>query len=52
MKTFVPHLLQHAMKPLGLLLRIARALVHNLLCSCHVDLSMSGLEANELLLVI
>ena len=39
------HLLQHAVKPLSLLLSVVRALVHNLLCSCHIYLSVPGLEA-------
>jgi hypothetical protein len=52
MKTFVPHLLQQALKPLGLLLSIVRSLVHNLLCSCHIDLPMPSLEANGLLLLV
>ena len=39
------HLLQQAVKPLSLLLSVVRALVHNLLCSCHIYLSVPGLEA-------
>jgi hypothetical protein len=32
-------------KPLSLLLSVVRTLVHNLLCSSHIYLSVPGLEA-------
>jgi hypothetical protein len=47
-ENFITHLLQHALKPLSLLFSVVRTLVHNLLCSRYIDLSMPGLEANEL----